>query len=429
MVNSKMRVAAAVAVCAIALGCEKASPTRPSGVDTASGSAASVTDARTGVTMIAARPASPANDATIAWAQQPIVLTVANGLTSNSSPLSYTFEVAGDREFARLDASKSGIGAGPDGTTSVSLDRLSGSRTYYWRVQVSSGSGNGPYSAVRSFTVGPEVVLGTPVLASPVNGQQAFSPLSLSLTNIQRTGPAGPIVYTVQVASDSGFGNLLFNSDVAEQGGGQTAVSASIPGLVSGQTYFWRAMATDAANQITTPFSEPQAFVVQSFNFAAARMWETPPDLAFWPETARITSVEFTGASMRVDFDRRDPPDGNRWPDQVPPGWAGPIQYSLGMCRNLEGNWHCACIVAVWYGRSLDDTAEPSRFWREWWYDGARWGPMATHRPEEGETVGVFVTAGQTRGRTYTRATCPQMCERSNVAFVPFTTGYAYHGF
>jgi hypothetical protein len=155
MVNSKMRVAAAVAVCAIALGCEKASPTRPSGVDTASGSAASVTDARTGVTMIAARPASPASDATIAWAQQPIVLTVANGLTSNSSPLSYTFEVAGDREFARLDASKSGIGAGPDGTTSVSLDRLSGSRTYYWRVQVSSGSGNGPYSAVRSFTVGP----------------------------------------------------------------------------------------------------------------------------------------------------------------------------------------------------------------------------------------------------------------------------------
>jgi hypothetical protein len=99
------------------------------------------------------------------------------------------------------------------------------------------------------------------------------------------------------------------------------------------------------------------------------------------------------------------------------------------MCRYLENNWHCASIVDFWYGRSLDDSAPPSRFWREGWYDSARWGPLAIYRPEEGETVGVFVTAGQTRGREYTRATCPQMCERSNVAFVPFTTGYAYHGF
>jgi hypothetical protein len=428
MLNRKMRVAGVAALCALALGCEKASPTRPSGVDTASPAAASVTDARTGVTLVAARPASPANAASIAWAQQPITLTVNNGLASNASALTYTFEVAGDAGFEQLVASKSGVTAG-DGTTSVALDRLSGSRTYFWRVQINSGSGNGPYSAVRSFTLGPEVVLSTPVLASPINGQQAFSPLSLAINNIQRDGPAGPIVYNVQVAGDPGFGGLLFNGDVAEQGGQQTVVAASIPGLVNGQTYYWRAQATDTGNAVTTPYSDTQAFVVQSFNFAGARMWETPPDLAFWPETARITSVEFTGASMRVDFDRRDPPDGNRWPDQVPPGWDGPIQYSLGMCRNLEGNWHCASIVDFWYGRSLDDTAPPSRFWREWWYDAGRWGPLALHRPEEGETVGVFVTAGQTRGRSYTRATCPQMCERSNVAFVPFTTGYGYYGF
>ena len=40
MLNRNMRVATVAALCALALGCEKASPTRPSGVDTASGSAA-----------------------------------------------------------------------------------------------------------------------------------------------------------------------------------------------------------------------------------------------------------------------------------------------------------------------------------------------------------------------------------------------------
>jgi hypothetical protein len=429
MLNRKMRVAGVAALCALALGCEKASPTRPSGGDTASPAAASVTDARTGVTIVAARPSSPVNNASIAWAQQPITLTVNNGVTSNASALTYTFEVASDRGFERLDASKSGIASGDNGTTSVALDRLSGSHTYYWRVQVSSATGNGPYSAVRSFTIGPEVVLSTPVLASPVNGQQGFSPLSLSINNIQRQGPAGPIVYTVQVATDSGFGNLLYNADIPEQGGSVTVASAQIPSLVSGQTYYWRARATDTVNSVTTPFSDVQPFVAQSFDFRSAHIWSSPPDLGSWPETARITSIEFTGASMRVDFDRRDPPDGNRWPDQIPPGFAGPLQYTLGMCRNLEGGWHCSAIVQFWYGRSLDDTAEPSRFWREWWYDGARWGPLATNRPQEGETVGIFVGSGDLRGRGWTRETCPQICERSNVAFVPFTSGYAYYGF
>jgi hypothetical protein len=99
------------------------------------------------------------------------------------------------------------------------------------------------------------------------------------------------------------------------------------------------------------------------------------------------------------------------------------------MCRFVAGGWNCSGVVEFWYGRSLDDSAPPSRFWREWWYDGARWGPLATNPPQEGDMVGVFVGAGDLRGRKWTLADCPQICERSNVAFVPFTTGYAYYGF
>jgi hypothetical protein len=427
MLNRKMRVAGVAVLCAIALGCQKTSPTRPSGVDTASASAESVTDARTGSTIVAAKPLSPAAGATIPWNQQPITLSISNGVTTGSSPLTYTFEVASDTAFTKLDVSKTGVAAGTGGTTSLALDKLAGGRAYFWRVLAKPASGTGPYSAIRTFTVGPEVVLQTPTLASPINGAQAFSPVSLVITNISRTGPVGPIVYTIDVSADSGFGNLLYNADAAEQPGGQTTVSATISGLANGSTYYWRVKATDNTNKITTPYSSVASFVAQSFNFATVRNWDNPPDVGVWPESTRITSVEFTGNAMRVDFDRRE--GSNRWPDQIPPGFAGALQYTLGMCRFVENGWHCSAVVEFWHGRSIDDTAPPSRFWREWWYDSARWGPLATNPPQEGETIGVYVGSGDLRGRAWTRATCPGVCERSNIVFVKFTTGSAYYGY
>lgn len=429
MLNRKMRVAGVAALCAIALGCQKASPTRPSGVDTASAEAASVTDARTGATIIAARASSPASGAQISWVAQPITLSVTNGVTTGSAPLTYNFEVSTDSAFGKLTQSKTGVVAGA-GTTSVALDKLAGSTTYYWRVQVKPANGTGPYSAVRSFVVGPEIILGAPTPVSPVNGANAFTPAQLVARNIPRSGPVGPLTYTFQIASDSNFSDVLFNQDVAEQGGGgdaQTTAVANGVALVGGRTYFWRYKVTDARNGIATAYSAGTTFVAQSFNFATAKIWDSPPDVGVWPETTKITSIEFTGNAMRVDFDRREGP--NRWPDQIPPGFQGPLQYTLGMCRYLEGGWHCSGVVEFWYGRDLNDTAPPSRFWREWWYDSARWGVLGVYPPQEGETVGVFVGSGDLRGRTWTRATCPGVCERSNVAFVPFTTGGASYSY
>ena len=422
MFNRRMRVVCVAALCALALACEKTSPTRPTGGDTASVGAESATDAKTGATIVAARPVTPANSAAIPYAQQPITLTVTNGVSTGSSPLTYTFEVSSDSGFARLDYSKASVPAG-SGTTSLAIDKLPGAKTYFWRVQANASSGTGPYSAVRSFAVGPEVVLGTPVLASPTNGATAFSPLALVINNISRTGPAGAIVYTVEVSGSSSFSPNLFTADAPEQPGAQTTVSAPISNLADGATFFWRVKATDSTNKITTPYSGVASFVAQSFNLNTARFWDNPPDAAVWPETAKITSIEFTGQAMRVDFDRRTGP--GRWPDQVPPGFQGPLQYTLGLCRYVSGSWACSAVVQFWYDRSLDDTAPPSRFWREWWYDSARWGPLATNPPQEGEMVGVFVGSGDLRGRFWTRASCPGVCERSNVVMVPFTFGNA----
>ena len=420
-------VGGALAILAAAVACTKTSPTRPSDVENASPTAASVTDARTGATIVAARPLSPAANASFKWTEQPITLTITNGVTTGSSPLTYTFEVARDAGFAQKDYTKENVAAGSAGTTSVVLDKLSGSRTYYWRVRVSSASTAGPYSAIRSFTVGPEVVLGTPVLASPINGASSFLPVMLTIINVSRTGPAGPITYKVDIAADQNFTNILFTTEAAEQGSGQTSVTAAVSGLTPGKTYYWRARAADATNHITTPYSSTASFVVQTFNFATAKIWDNPPDVGSWPVGAKITSVEFTGSSMRVDFDRRDGP--NRWPDVVPPGFEGPLEYTLGLCLNIQSQWNCSAVVQFWYGRSLDDTAPPSNFWYEWWYNPGRWGPMTNYRPQEGETVGVFVAAGDLRQRFFTLATCPRVCEVSNVVLVPFTTGAARYDY
>jgi hypothetical protein len=407
----------------VAVGCEKSSPLRPTVDDTASAAPASVTDAATGVTIAAARPVSPVNDAQFAFLQQPVTLTVANGLTTGASPLSYTFEVSTDAAFSKKDFTRANVAQGSGPNTTLTIDRLAGALKYYWRVQVSTGGVAGPYSAVRSFNVGPEIVLGTPSLVSPVNGATTASPLSLVIQNIARSGPAGTITYRVEVSASSTFGALLFTTDAVEQRGTQTTVTAPVSGLSGTVTYFWRARATDAANGIVTAYSVPGSFTIRTFNFAAAKMWDNPSDTGTWPIGAKITLVEFTGSSMRVDFDRREGAD--RWPDVVPPGFSGALQYTLGMCRQIAGEWHCSAVVQFWYGRSLDDTAPPSRFWREWWYDGARWGPLASNPPVEGEIVGVFVAAGDLRQRQFSQATCPRVCEVSNVALVPFTEGYA----
>jgi hypothetical protein len=94
------------------------------------------------------------------------------------------------------------------------------------------------------------------------------------------------------------------------------------------------------------------------------------------------------------------------------------------MCVNIVGQWHCSAVVQFWYGRDLDASAPPSNVGFEWFYDAGRWGPMHSYQPAEGETVGIFVAAGDLRNNHYSLATCPRVCEISDVVLLPFTNGY-----
>ncbi len=99
------------------------------------------------------------------------------------------------------------------------------------------------------------------------------------------------------------------------------------------------------------------------------------------------------------------------------------------MCAQSQGTsgpWFCSGVVQFWYGRALTDSAPPYAVGYEWFYDPARWGPLYLHQPADGELVGLFVASGNLRdGNNLNRANCPAVCERSNVALVPWTTGNA----
>lgn len=164
-------------------------------------------------------------------------------------------------------------------------------------------------------------------------------------------------------------------------------------------------------------------------------LFDNAPDLADWPVTTTITEVEFQpgGADgVHVTFDKSD--GAGRWPDITPPGWTGPLQYTLGFCEYIGGKWYGSAAIQFWYGlhqsggNVAQDTvskAQCSTFGygstcqvaKNWYYDG-RWGALNGYQPATGEYIGVFVAAGNLRG--VKDGSQSPVHERSNVVLVPF---------
>jgi len=226
------------------------------------------------------------------------------------------------------------------------------------------------------------------------------------------------------VADSPGFDNIVFATSQPEQGG-QTTIPLTAQ-LVPNGVYFWRVQANDPTNGVSSPYSAVSSFRYVPFDWKQATMVSSPHDFATWGETAKVTSVVFTGDAFLVDFDRRTGP--NRWPD-VPFG-SGSLEYTLGMCLNINNHWYCSAPVQFWYGRELSASGRPSEVSFQWFYDPARWGPMTGYQPRDGELVGLFACAGNCRNndagdRSYVK-------ERTNLALVPWsnhgTASYTFSG-
>jgi hypothetical protein len=378
-------------------------------VPTAPGTGTAVTAVVADVT-IASPTLASADGSQIKNVNQPVTLAIGSTVATGTRPLTYTIEVASDAAFANIVYTKTGLAAGASQVIAV----LPPGATYYWRARAESGSLPGPNSKPRSFTIGPQVLLSTPAAASPSSSQVLGAQVTLTVSNVQKTGPAGQVMYRFQLADSSSFTNIVFDSTVPEQPGGATSVS--VTANLNNGTYWWRAQASDPSNGVTTPYSAATSFQVQLFNLGAAIMENNPPDFASWPQTATITSIIF-GDYFLVDFDARTGANGvAQWPQA---GFGdGGIQYTLGLCFDLNNQWYCSAAIQFWTGRPLEAGGSPNSIALNWFYDPARWGPMVGHQPSDGELVGVFVGQGNLRnsGNTY--------MERSNVVLVNWGQNY-----
>lgn len=224
-------------------------------------------------------PVIPANGATIKNADQPVTLVVQNAsISTPNSATTYTFEIASDAAFAAKMQTKTGVAEGT-GQTTVKLDALPAGRDYYWHVLATSGGTTGTFGTASKFTIGPAIVISTPVPIGPLNGQTTDQRPALRVANVTRTGPAGAITYRFEIATSAAFTTIVMTG-INTEGINETGFIPTSD-LTLNATFFWRATAIDAANGVTSAPSAVQSFTTNKPSQAAVIAAQL--GLPLWP--------------------------------------------------------------------------------------------------------------------------------------------------
>ena len=252
--------------------------------------------------IVAPRPISPATNLIIRFQDQPVTLIVSNAVVTKGGDTTYTFEVATDLGFANKVQVIENVTQG-SGSTSVRLGALAPSRDYYWHARAQGAGTTGVFGVPFKFTMGAAIVVNSPVPIAPLNGATTVPRPALRVANAVRTGPAGPITYRFEVSTTPTFTSTLLVNTVAE-GVNETGwiVPADLP---TGVALYWRAMAMDAANGITSTPSATQNFLV-----------------------ARPSQAETIAAQLGQPL----------WPGAVPPGTVG--HATMGEQGAFGVGWH-----------------------------------------------------------------------------------------
>jgi hypothetical protein len=400
------RITLFVAIGAAAVACTSPNPNTPS------------------VSFLTPTVQGASNDSSFNFSDQPLSLKFSNSPKTGSATTTYSVEVSSDAGFSKKVFTKDGIAEDPSGATAFTVAVLPGNATYFWHSRAVVNNVPGQFSATASFSIRPQITIQAPAAISPANGSTATGSRPVFTTSdASASGPVATLFYNFQVASASSFasGTIVATGLIQEQPG-QTSFSPSSD-LATG-SYFWRVQAEDTTNQVSSPFSSVARFNVVPFDMNQAIVLNSPGHLASWPATTNITEVDYGGGAVVVDFDKRQSPD--RWPDIIPPGFQGPLEYTLGVCLNISAQWYCSAAIQYWFGR---DPGASANIAQDWFYDPARWGPMAGYQPAEGETVGWFVCEGNCRNDTAGLGS--PLAERSNVVLIPFSgnaVSYTFSG-
>ena len=237
-------------------------PAQPSASGSPAGAAggSSSTQSLT-ASIFAPRPLQPASGAQIPNASQPVTLVVQNAVVTKSGPITYTFEVAADSAFSTVLQTKDGVAEG-NVQTSVRLDSLTAAKDYWWHARATGGGTTGVYGPASRFTIGPAIAINAPVPIAPLTGAETGPRPVLRVKNAVRTGPAGPLTYTFEVASSATFNPIVMTGTNTE-GVNETGFIPPTD-LPTNGTLFWRATAADVANRVASPPSAIQSIACLS---------------------------------------------------------------------------------------------------------------------------------------------------------------------
>lgn len=243
------RAAMVAAIALMAVGCERAKSANPLSPD--------VAGPIPGVTITAPKPLEPAAGQTVDATAQPLTFLIENAGTTGVRPLSIQFQLASDQGFQTILHQADRLSPGPNGRTSYRLPMtLTNAGVYYWRSRAFDGANTGPWFAGAAFTLLEPVIIEPPVPIQPQGQIDTITP-QFVLRNGRISGPAGPVVYRVEIAGIPDDGGILAVLSAGAAAGTQTTMTAGAPAPYA-TTLYWRAYATNG--QVDTPRTAWVAF-------------------------------------------------------------------------------------------------------------------------------------------------------------------------
>jgi len=248
LTNNQRMGALCTTLCVVLAGCEAQKSETPL--------SPSVAGPIAGVNITPPKLIEPAQGFKYKESAQPIKLTIENATSNGVRPVSYMFEVATDSNFTTKVYARSGVPQGDNNRTSVQIDRLDSSRSYYWRAKADDGANSSAFSSSQ-FEILPKPVLNPPGPVSPVNGDRAASRrTTLTVNNSDRNVAVGAVSYEFQVATDQAFTKIVA-SGVSEEGPGQTTFTPNSD-LAADTVHYWRSRAGDG--ETTSAWAATQTF-------------------------------------------------------------------------------------------------------------------------------------------------------------------------
>jgi hypothetical protein len=380
-----------------------------------------------GVEISAPKMLEPSTGTKISVDKQPVTLLIENAGSNGPRPLSYSFDIATDTGFNNKVFSRDSVPQGDGGRTSLKMtDALATGYTYYWRVRAQDGANTGPYATPAAFTIFTPIVIDVPGLTAPAPNSTVLTLRpTFTIANAPRSGPVGQINYLIELADSDSYANKVASWNVAETPN-QTSTVSPVD-LAYGKVYYWHARAYDPTT--VGPWTATQAFQMlaepapiytppppsssgpapnDAINLNTVIVHNSPNPTS-WPATTTLQRLDLMPSGAHVVFDKQ-----SSWPEVVPPGWSGGIQYTLWIVLKINGQWHASGCIEYW--RGLYESGGPvSQYAMNWYYDPIRWAPMSGHQPAPGEQVGFFVTSGDARNNGPNSVN-----ERSNVVLVSF---------